>query len=265
MNLVIQIQFLLLMVVIVNVEISLGNTSSLDNLEAPTVDNIDSNLNMEDNIVNNDNVMGDNNINTGDSADSADFENGYNGTTIGVASDEDFIYFNGDVGSDLDLDQSNSMSVYANKINTVILIPTDVVDRGQNFTAILKDQSGNNLAGREMSITITNALGQSVTYWSTTNYEGVAKLSINLISAIWGMTCTYAGDSSYNPISKSFNLVVRDPTKTNTFLSDTGNSYQQGDLFSAILKDSSNNPISGQNIKFTLTNSAGGSASCLCY
>lgn len=241
----------------VNVEISLENNLSLDNLEDPAVDN--NNLNMMDNVVNNDNVIGDNNINDCDSADPADFENGYNGTTIGVASDEDFIYSNGDVGS-ADLDQSNSMSAYANKINTVILIPSDVVDRGQNFTAVLKDQSGNNLAGREMSITITNVLGQSVTYWSTTNYEGVAKLSINLISAIWGTTCAYAGDSSYNSISKSFNLVVRDPTKTNTFLSDTGNSYQQGDIFSAILKDSSNNPISGQNIKFTITNSAGGSA-----
>jgi hypothetical protein len=82
--------------------------------------------------------------------------------------------------------------------------------KGEYFEVALKDNNGNYLQGKEVSLTING-----VTYVKTTDSNGMIYLKINLNVGEYTITCNYEGDNEYSSSSVTNIITV---TKANTIV-----------------------------------------------
>lgn len=116
--------------------------------------------------------------------------------------------------------------------------------KGKTFSVTLKDGAGNALANQKVKFTI-----KSKTYTKTTDANGVASLTINLNVAKYSITSTYAGTSNYLS-SKTTNTIS--VTKASTSLKPSSTTVLKGKTLSIVLRDGSNNVLSGQRVGLTV-------------
>lgn len=108
-------------------------------------------------------------------------------------------------GNNIYLGSSSLSSVIVQNRNNsfkTLMIANDlitIVKSGENFTAKLSDPSGNPIIGKEISLTLKNVLGETKTYWRTTNDEGIVKLPIYLsYPGSYFISSYFQGDNLYN-------------------------------------------------------------------
>lgn len=157
--------------------------------------------------------------------------------------------------------------VHDNKASSIVLNPTSNCyfvsqdfttnpSSGDNFTVTFLSNSGSPIVGRELSLNLINPAGGSVSYWRTTNIDGVAKLPIYLAyPAIYTMEVSFAGDSSYSSAYASYSITISG--KISTFIEDSGNSIVRGNNYKITLKDVNGNRLPGESIYVTLINNLG--------
>ena len=75
----------------------------------------------------------------------------------------------------------------------------------KSLTATFKDSKGNLIQGKKISFTVNGK-----TYTATTNAKGVATVNVSLNKkGTYGVTVKYAGDNTFNSISKTTKLTIK--------------------------------------------------------
>ena len=131
-----------------------------------------------------------------------------------------------------------------NKNNSVISINNNVHTKQDSLEVTLKDESGKAIAGQNV---IVNIAGKNYTIKTASN--GVAKLKIGLAAKDYPVEVFYMGNDDYNGLTKSFTFTV---LKTNVKLSYVSDTVIKSNYFYAYLKDSKNNPLSGETVGLTV-------------
>ena len=155
--------------------------------------------------------------------------------------------------SDLNIDSNNKNSnnvltasaVQASaKTKTTLKASSSTVYVGDQFSVTLKTSSGKALANQKVNIKISGK-----TYTKTTNSNGVASLTINLLGTKYPVVCSFAGTSAYSASSLSLTLNVN---KRPTTLKANSNSIYRGNEFSVTLKDNNGKALSSQKVGITI-------------
>lgn len=137
----------------------------------------------------------------------------------------------------------------ATKINTVLDVNgfSKYYLNATNLVGYLKDDKGNRLSNKIVSIIFSNRM-----YNRTTDSNGKFALNVNLYPNNYTFTVKFAGDSKYQSCSK--NIVVKVFTMpTSISANNIVKYYLNGTDLVATLKDGNNNPLVGANmtIKFS--------------
>ena len=161
-----------------------------------------------------------------------------------------------DSDSEYDLNNQNSKNVLGSsavqssalgattKTKTSLVASSSTVTRGNSFSVTLKNSAGKALANQKVSFKIA---GQ--TYTKTTNSNGVASLTINLLSGKYPVVCSFGGTSAYKPSSLSLTLSV---SPKPTSLKASSNSVIKGNAFSVTLKDNAGNALANQKVNIKI-------------
>ena len=107
-------------------------------------------------------------------------------------------------------DVANSVS----KKSTTLKVNSTSLTRGDTFKVTLVDGSGNKLSNQKITFTICG-----VSYSKTTDSNGVASLTINLIGGKYSLTTSYAGSNTYKG-TKLTNTVTVKNSSSRFYLSD---------------------------------------------
>ena len=98
-----------------------------------------------------------------------------------------------------------------NRTSTIITVYkfNESYGAGKSFTGILTDLNNNTIIGHHVSTTLTRlSSGASKTYVSTSDYNGIFKISINLAPGRYLGVCTYEGTDKYAPSSGSNTITI---------------------------------------------------------
>ncbi len=213
------------------------------------------------------NEINDNDLNGIDSADAIGIDSVDNANYISSDSDENQIEYgdsnsNGDEENDLSPDSSGAntglteenmpdeddSSITNNeeesKENTSISISSTSVVRGTTFYLYLKDNDGNPISGKNITV---NIAGKE--YTKTTNKNGAISLKFSSYLGKYALKAKFEGDSDYLPSKNSFTInFYRYETK----ITVTSKSIARGKYFYAYLRNSSGKVIANQTITITL-------------
>lgn len=147
-----------------------------------------------------------------------------------------------------ELAPENQITTYSTKISTSFTSQNYVLNhKGLPFCVILKDSYGNPLINTEVAFTING-----VTYYRTSDDNGVAKLNINLNNGVYPISFSYSGNANYygcngqNTISM-VSYALSSSLKGN----DLTKYYGDGEKYTVQLKDNN-----GQGMKNTTVSMA---------
>ena len=159
-------------------------------------------------------------------------------------------------------------NLYEGNITTNTLVITAVSEKFDvKITIDNKEQTfGEN---KELLITLTDKNGinpivnqnilitiNGVTYDSITDNEGIAKLIIRLNPGTYDFSINYLGNSYYNSYTiqdtVKVNEITQNKTSTTLEANDLTQTFGENKIFTVVLKDSNGNPLSNQDIVFTV-------------
>ena len=132
----------------------------------------------------------------------------------------------------------NPMKVNLN-ISDVVMFYRD----GTRMVAILTDIKGNPITNATVYFTINGK-----TYARTTDTNGTASLTINLISKIYNATILYNGSDIYDKLSKNITVTVNPTILAN----DTVLMYMDGTVFVAKFLDKTGKALTNASVKFNI-------------
>ena len=130
--------------------------------------------------------------------------------------------------------------------NTNITVNKETVVKNDSLIIYLKDDDGNPLSNKTLTIKIGNN-----TYTKTTDSSGKISLKISLDAKKYSADISFAGDEDYNSSNLLFTLEV---TKIKTTLTITSSKILRGSYLHIFLKDSAGKAISGKKIIVTFGN-----------
>lgn len=118
----------------------------------------------------------------------------------------------GDVNYNAADAKTNTIVMY----NSSVKMNTTLTGYNQTFTAknqtykvYLRENNELLLPNRQVTLTLTNAAGESKNYTQTTNSVGVVDFTINLNDGTYTITSTYAGSTLFNGCNTTNTLIVK--------------------------------------------------------
>ncbi|MBQ6351157.1 MAG: Ig-like domain-containing protein [Methanobrevibacter sp.] len=156
-------------------------------------------------------------------------------------------------GSDNYAKATGSAKITVTEIGTKLITPSRIISvangiSGYDYQFILKDENGNALADKEVSVSF-NGKTQTVTTdengWGTATVKAGAQGTYNV-------EVTFAGDDSYSPITQTATIkLIKEKT---SFIAPDRVVYVQqmsrGYTYSAILKDQNGNALANKKVLF---------------
>jgi hypothetical protein len=156
-----------------------------------------------------------------------------------------------DVNATID-DQTVNLTVHS---RDTILEINNTVFYGKNnvYNFILRNINGYLITNQTVKFIIKNQTGIIGNYTVTTDDKGKGQIVINNSIGDYKIELLYNGDGYFNPSSANATMKVM-PYYTDIFVINNQTFYGKNNVFYITLDDNNGNPVSGETIKFIITN-----------
>uniref|UniRef100_UPI00388D6DAF Ig-like domain repeat protein n=1 Tax=Methanobrevibacter sp. TaxID=66852 RepID=UPI00388D6DAF len=140
---------------------------------------------------------------------------------------------------------SKTIDAIINKTRSLVITAPDVIkyySGPERFIVYLRDDSGNNLSGLEIKITING-----VTY-TRTSQDGRTSMALNLESGNYTVKVEFAGDSEFKPQTLTSHVEIL-PT---IYANDVLKVFRNGTQYYALFLDGEGNPLKDTDVSFNI-------------